>query len=740
MRIPFAEPVSPRYIHIKNRKVHLLVPVVGGEEISTDNTCKSTMALRDFFDGGAIRELNAYKNALIFDIGLLKTDNPLRQEKEDRLAQIESYIEALSAMRYNYIAALNRYLMKPSNLYSIQLRPKEQNGQSRVVNPAFSLIRKNDASGMPLSPLFNAMHETFPNTRIGIPDPRLKLSRAVLSALPESPGFEEIASVLTDKCKEHFKLDIDFTVEQQHIDVLMGFGPTQPATTENYIDALLGKCAPDMWVTIPKPASPFYSLPAAMPVSERTEHLSIITQFFLGNLNMYCKAKGTATENFGAILDASSALSKDLVAVISNALGLGENVEKTICVFCNAHRESFKLSQALNDEDVSAIQQKFERTWRIITATKENPYFDDLMLLDKEATGKAARFVTHQGSICVNFAEIVDATAAATNPRYFAGIRADFEEHSAEIPGRNEGIAGEVDVDLEKLVTTINEEQIKYLPQSVQTTCRRHPDFQVRQLLQDVAKGRQDEAEALLTASETKQALLQTPGAFTDYSGRTFYCTAYEYAYWAKDRHMQRMLESHMDENTKAQMLIRIDSIEANGLRYQQNGREHCSAHFDFTPLKKALQVFVDGNDRWYRTGNWRAIRRARLAVGKAQRDVPAHVAQEYCRTDRSFHPTPSFNEITLPRVLKYNNCTNGRDEYWFPLRASDSGLGFDFAFMRDARLMLFLGGVPDCSPADIDLAAIIQLDKVRTADLTQSRENLLPPAISPSVTRQLSP
>ena len=41
-----------------------MVPVVGGQEISTDNTCKATVALKDFFDGGALREL---MEAILFD-------------------------------------------------------------------------------------------------------------------------------------------------------------------------------------------------------------------------------------------------------------------------------------------------------------------------------------------------------------------------------------------------------------------------------------------------------------------------------------------------------------------------------------------------------------------------------------------------------------------------------------------------------------------------------------------------
>ena len=83
-----------------------------------------------------------------------------------------------------------------------------------------------------------------------------------------------------------------------------------------------------------------------------------------------------------------------------------------------------------------------------------------------------------------------------------------------------------------------------------------------------MAKGNQDEAETLLTATPANiQTLLRTPGIFTDYSGRTFNCTTYEYAYWAKDTHMCRMLESYMDAETKAQMLARIDTNDAAGDR-----------------------------------------------------------------------------------------------------------------------------------------------------------------------------
>ena len=184
--------------------------------------------------------------------------------------------------------------------------------------------------------------------------------------------------------------------------------------------------------------------------------------------------------------------------------------------------------------------------------------------------------------------------------------------------------------------------------------------------LECVAYGQQDKAEKLLSQvfqgqPARIQAALLHQGTLTTYAGETFNCSAYEYAYWAKDTHMCRMLERYMDEETKAQMLTRIDAIEVNGLAFQQNGQEHRSAHFDFTPLKEAYQRYLNGYHAWYAAQNWAAMDAAWWDIGKAQRNVPAHVAQEYCRLDRSFDPRPLFNEATLPRVLTFYNWTTGQ-------------------------------------------------------------------------------
>ncbi len=94
----------------------LLVPLVQGQEISTDNTCKSTAALGEF-KSAALNELNAYKSALEFDLQLLEDDEqPLKVLKEARLLQINAYIHALPAMQEKYSRAISVMMQASANL------------------------------------------------------------------------------------------------------------------------------------------------------------------------------------------------------------------------------------------------------------------------------------------------------------------------------------------------------------------------------------------------------------------------------------------------------------------------------------------------------------------------------------------------------------------------------------------------------------------------------------------------
>jgi hypothetical protein len=190
--------------------------------------------------------------------------------------------------------------------------------------------------------------------------------------------------------------------------------------------------------------------------------------------------------------------------------------------------------------------------------------------------------------------------------------------------------------------------------------------------------------------------------------------------------------------------------MERDGLTYTQHGVEvRGSKHFDFRSLIDAYANYIQVYDRWLADNATDAeLDDAWYAIGVMQRDVPAYVAQEYCRPDRLFHPRPVFNESNLPRTLTFYNHRTDRNEEWYPIVISaTSGLGVDFALLRvagagsraivgGAGSRVILGGRPAAGGpgafagierADFDLTAVISLDEASTVELTRARENLKP-------------
>ena len=155
------------------------------------------------------------------------------------------------------------------------------------------------------------------------------------------------------------------------------------------------------------------------------------------------------------------------------------------------------------------------------------------------------------------------------------------------------------------------------------------------------------------------------------------------------------------------------------------------------TPLQTALGYYIDGYDAWAAAHNYDAMKAAWMKVGLAQRDLPVHVINEYCRPGRYFDPQLAFNEDQLPRNLTYYNFNTYSGVPLFPLVVSgSSGLGVDFALLWGGRGAPGPAGahvsVGEYGPvsaldwqAEYDLGAARRLDEVRTADLTLSRTNL---------------
>jgi serine/threonine protein kinase len=161
---------------------------------------------------------------------------------------------------------------------------------------------------------------------------------------------------------------------------------------------------------------------------------------------------------------------------------------------------------------------------------------------------------------------------------------------------------------------------------------------EVKNFLKLVADGEQDQAEALL--KETPELALY-PIDVMDLAGRSFKnITGFQYAVWALDWHMWMMIRKYLPNDKAAEQ---VQSMK-NGSWVSQHG-----VSASWQNLLNALQKFTDlcNATMWSEAGTqWNK------QVGGAQRFLPMHVVNEYCRADRPFEPCPDFNStVPLPRT-----------------------------------------------------------------------------------------
>ena len=257
-----------------------------------------------------------------------------------------------------------------------------------------------------------------------------------------------------------------------------------------------------------------------------------------------------------------------------------------------------------------------------------------------------------------------------------------------------------------------------------------------------IAHGEQDKVQPTLKALPS---LLECYGEVTDYSGRKFTnISIFQFALWAKDTHMQRMILDAIPEDDqglllRTKLIRQYEELVTNGVAYELAGQTYTESHFNFSPLINALQHYIDNVDAWQSTGNIAAIIEAwSKGVGGAQRDVPAHVAQEYCHPTRSFSSTPFFpsaplfNELRLERSLTFYNSRASRNMTWWDNSSYSLGRGYGIYrggmmvasgetwlgyFPRRGRMGWWGGG----ARGPQDLLAVKALEQVRTTDLIQT-------------------
>ncbi|VEB38670.1 SidC protein [Legionella sainthelensi] len=264
--LKFKEPDSCNYVYVDSQnKVHLMMPIVGGDGVGTDNTCETGLELRCFFHGffeegvqrkSAIEELTDYKKQLeedILAIEMQKELSPLaykdlQNEKKHRLVQIEEYIKLVETIKQKYdadgkIAGLNKKFAPelPSgvckvvdnskNAFAVRLSPDDPDSFTRFDKPLFGLKRNQSKYERHLGG-FKRITEGFghqfrtqslekikaTNKLVNTKTPREQLVEKVLAQVEDAQNFKVLDNEVNfNKLKqlvekELLEIKIDITV------------------------------------------------------------------------------------------------------------------------------------------------------------------------------------------------------------------------------------------------------------------------------------------------------------------------------------------------------------------------------------------------------------------------------------------------------------------------------------------------------------------------------------------------
>lgn len=287
-------------------------------------------------------------------------------------------------------------------------------------------------------------------------------------------------------------------------------------------------------------------------------------------------------------------------------------------------------------------------------------------------------------------------------------------------------------------------------------------------LLRHVARGEERMVERLFNISLANISCLLIPGNVQDHAGRVFFnITPFQYAIWALDWHMCKLMLNYLSKANSAgcreaevvrlALLCQFNEVTTNGVNYMFNGiaveGEH---HFDFQPLISALRTLVlrskqQGGDMigqgLYPTrvpgfiggghlmplpylSSDRGSRDWCTIVGSAQKNVPAHVAQKYCKRAIWFF-AKLLERTKPPRSIEFYNVLTDKRESWWPAEPLSKTLGVDFAICHGNSGALG-GGGPDfgvngpTGQIESDLTMLTDLAQKRTRQIARLGDDLL--------------
>lgn len=493
--IKFKEPERCDYLYIdENNKVHILLPIVGGDEIGLDNTCQTAVELITFFYGSAHsgvtkysaeHQLSEYKRQLEEDIKAINSQkkisphayDDLLKEKKERLQQIEKYIELIQVLKKQYDeqndikqlrtagipqlpSGVKEIIKSSENAFAVRLSPYDNDKFTRFDNPLFNVKRNISKYDTPSRQAPIPIHEglgyrlrstLFPEDKTPTPinkkSSKEKIVETVLAQVDadymkdgdKEQKLNELKKLIQ---QELVKIDSNLSVNMSrdgkevnlsYLDIVMALD--DDSTIKDWIEGIIEvSIDPTVWEA--QASSPFYDGAKEIKSDYEADRMSIRIQYLLAEANIYCKTNKLSDANFGEFFD-KEPHATEIAKRIREGFTQGAEIEPIIYDYINSNHAELGLKSPLSGEQQQEITEKFTRHYNTI---KESPHFDEFFVADPDKKGN---IFSHQGRMSCHFLDFFTRQTKGKHPLGdLAGHQEALqEETSNRLHHKNEVVA-----------------------------------------------------------------------------------------------------------------------------------------------------------------------------------------------------------------------------------------------------------------------------------------------------------
>ncbi len=466
--IKFKEPERCDYLYIdENNKVHILLPIVGGDEIGLDNTCQTAVELITFFYGSAHsgvtkysaeHQLSEYKRQLEEDIKAINSQkkisphayDDLLKEKIERLQQIEKYIELIQVLKKQYDekndirqlrtggipqlpSGVKEIIKSSENAFAVRLSPYDNDKFTRFDDPLFNVKRNISKYDTPSRqapiPIYEGLgyrlrSTLFPEDKTPTPinkkSSKEKIVETVLAQVDadymkdgdKEQKLEELKKLIQ---QELVKIDSNLSVNMSrdgkevnlsYLDIVMALD--DDSTIKDWIEGIIEvSIDPTVWEA--QASSPFYDGAKEIKSDHEADRISIRVQYLLAEANIYCKTNKLSDANFGEFFD-KEPHATEIAKRVKEGFTQGGEIEPIIYDYINSNHAELGLKSPLTSEQQQEITEKFTRHYNTI---KESPHFDEFFVADPDKKGN---IFSHQGRISCHFLDFFTRQTKGKHP------------------------------------------------------------------------------------------------------------------------------------------------------------------------------------------------------------------------------------------------------------------------------------------------------------------------------------